>query len=417
MTSKNQPSDQPSASQSTPLHVEDRSKQQFKSMLLFLAFAVVAGLGYFSGVYHNQIIAALAPVFGQQAYSADIDLSSVEEAYRALAANYDGTLDKRLLVQGASRGLVAAAGDAYTVYMNNEESSDFGDSLTGNIGGGIGAEIGIKNEQISIIRTLNGNPAIKAGLKADDIILSVNDESTEGWTVAQAVNVIRGEEGTTVKLEVKRGDEVKEYNVTRAIISNPSVESEVEDGVGIITITRFDGETGTLARAAAQDLKKQNVKGIILDLRGNGGGYLSAAKDVASLWLGDDKVVVTERVDGKVKETITASGDPLLKGIPTVVVVDGGTASASEIVAGALKDYKVASIVGEATFGKGSVQRLVPLDSGGQLKVTIARWYTPNGKNLTTGGILPDKAVELTQADLDAGIDTQINKAKETLGL
>lgn len=384
--------------------------------LAFIIVAIVASAGYVAGTFHQQIIAAVGPVFGYHAHSGSLDLSSVQDVYRALAANFDGKLDDQALIQGASKGLVEAAGDQYTIYMTPSESSSFDDNLTGNIGGGIGAEIGLRNDQVTIIRTLKGNPAEKAGLGAGDVILKVNDESASGWTVEKAVSVIRGEEGTTVKLTIDRAGEVKDYSITRAIIISPSVEGEVKGGIGFLTISRFDGETSNQARLVAQSFVNKKVKAIILDLRGNGGGYLSAASDIAGLWL-VNQVVVTEQTGGKVTDTIKSGDKAILAGIPTVVLVNAGTASASEILAGALHDHKVAKLVGEQTYGKGSVQKLIDLTGGAELKVTVARWYTPAGVNITKDGIKPDFAASLTQADVNAGRDPQIDKAKQVLGL
>lgn len=393
-----------------------RAKKPLVSSFLFIIIAVTAVLGYVAGMYHYQIEAAVGPVFGYKDHSGSIDLSSLQQTYNSLAANYDGKLDMSKLIQGANSGLVAAAGDVYTVYMNPTESTSFNNSLSGNIGGGIGAEIGIKNDKITVLKVLDNNPAKTAGLATNDIVLDINDQSTSGWTVDKAVGLIRGDKGTTVKLTIQRGSEAKDYTITRAIINNPSVTSSVVDGVGTMTITRFDTETGNLARIAAQDFKKQSVKAVILDLRNNGGGYVDAAKDVAGLWL-DNQVVVTERVDGKIKDTLTTGSDAILSGISTAVLVNGNSASASEIVAGALQDHGAAKLVGEKTFGKGSVQQLLSLAGGAQLKVTIARWYTPNGKNINKQGISPDVAAGLTQTDFDNGIDPQFDAAKKLLGL
>ena len=393
-----------------------RKKKNIPNSVWFVGIAIVAALGYMAGLYHYQIEAAIGPVFGYNAHSGNIDLSSLQQTYNRLAANYDGNLDTTKLIQGANRGLVDAVGDTYTVYMTPAESNDYKNSLAGNIGAGIGAEIGVRNNNVTIIRTLSGNAAIKAGLKANDVITAVNDQSTSGWTVDKAVSQIKGEEGTTVKLTIKRGDTTRNYTITRAIIDNPSVESSVTDNIGTMTITRFDTKTGALAKLAAQDFIKQGVKGIVLDLRNNGGGYVNASDDVAGLWL-EKKVIATERSGSVIKDTVTTGNNAILKGIPTVVLVNGGTASASEIVAGALKDYDVAKIVGEKTFGKGSVQELIPLASGAELKVTIARWYTPKGKNIGNDGITPDTTVNYTQKDIDGGIDPQFIAARKLLGL
>lgn len=390
--------------------------KSMKSAILFILFAATAGVSYLAGTYHFQIEAAIGPVFGYKAHAGEIDLKSLQLTYSKLAANFDGDLDMNKLIQGANKGMVEAAGDGYTTYFTPEEAIEFNKSLTGNIGGGIGAEIGTKNGNTIIVRPLKNNPAIKAGLQANDIILSVNDQLVADWAIDKTVSNIRGEAGTTVKIKVLRGTEEKEFVITREIINNPSVESEITGTLGVITISRFDGETGDQALAAAKDFVNKGVKSVILDLRGNGGGYVSAAVDVASLWL-NDKVIVTERSGNVIKETLRSGTNAILGNLPTVVLVNGGTASASEIVAGSLQDYKIAKLVGEKTFGKGSVQLPIDLDGGAELKVTVAKWYTPNGVNITKEGIVPDVNATLTQSDIDNSTDPQMNAAKTALGL
>ena len=379
-----------------------------------VVFTFVAGVGYIAGTFHTQIIAAIAPVFGVKVFTGELDLSSVQTTYQQLKANYDGEIDDSALVEGANRGLVDAVGDEYTVYLNAQESSDFDADLSGSIGGGVGIELGVRNDYITVLRVLRNNPAEAAGIEEGDIITAVNDESALEWTVQDAVAQIRGDIGTTVKLTVQRGSDSLNFTVTRDEINNPSVYSSVDDGIGIITITRFDSETGQLARQAARDIKNQGAKKVILDLRGNGGGYLTAAQDVAGIWL-DRKVVVTEKTNGRVVESLTSASSPILNDIPTVVLVNGSTASASEIVAGALQDYGVATIVGEQSFGKGSVQKLITLPAGAELKVTVAKWYTPNGQNISEEGITPDVTATLTAEDINAGRDPQLEAAKSTL--
>ena len=396
--------------------VKQKNIKQIPAAAWFIIIALAIGIGFVAGAYKYQIMAAVGPVFGNKSHAGSLDFTSLQQTYNELADNFDGTLDDELLIQGANRGLVEAAGDKYTAYMSPEEAIDFEKSLSGDIGGGIGAEIGLKNERIVIIRALKDNPASKAGLNANDIILSVNDQLTDDWTVEKTVSLIRGEEGTTVKLSILRGIEVKDFTITRAKINNPSVESDVIDGIGFLTITRFDDKTGQLANTAAQYFKKQNVKSVILDVRGNGGGTVTAAVDVAGLWL-TNKVILTERMGDIVRDELKSGDNAILAGMPTVVLVDGGTASASEIVAGALQDNKVAKLVGEKTFGKGSVQLPIDLSGGALLKVTVARWYTPNGINITKDGITPDFEASFSQKDIDNGIDPQINEAKRVLSL
>lgn len=399
-------------------HVKERVPKVKKplstrSLVIIIVATAIAGL--LIGSQANRIYEFVGPVFGIKTYAGDINLMSLETTYKELRANFDGTLNDQALIDGANKGLVSAAGDQYTLYMNASDAATFQNDLSGTIGGGIGAEVSTRGGKITIIRTLQGNPAEKAGLQAGDIVTTINDASTAGMTVDQAVALIRGNPGTTVKLSVQRGSEIKDFTITRATISNPSVTSAINNGIGTLTISRFDDQTGNLARAAAQDFKAKNVKGIILDLRGNGGGYVTAAQDVAGLWL-DSKLLVTEKSNNQIVDQVTTGSNAILAGIPTVILVNSSSASASEIVSGALQDYGIAKLVGEKTFGKGSVQKLIDLPNGAELKVTIAKWYTPKGKNINQQGITPDIAASLTQADVDAGQDPQMTAALKQLG-
>lgn len=378
-----------------------------------LSIFFVALVGFVAGTRSTQVYAALAPMFGIKASSDTLELQLVQKTYQELKANYDGKLDTSKLVDGAARGMVAAAGDRYTVFMDKAESDDFAKQLSGEVSG-IGAEIGVRSDQPNILRVIVDSPAEKAGIMAGDVIVSVNGESVDKADSSTVASKIRGEAGTSVKLVLKKDDVSREVTIVRAKISDVSVRWSVKDGIGTMIISRFDQDTGSLARQAAESFKSQGVKAVILDLRDDGGGYLDAAKDVASLWL-TDKMVVTEKTNGKVTDEVRTSGTAVLAGIKTVVLVNGGSASASEIVAGALQDYKVATLIGEKTFGKGTVQKLITLPDGRQLKVTIARWYTPNGKNITKDGINPDKTIQLTTDDLNAGRDPQADAARLSL--
>ena len=384
------------------------NEKRVPTIVMILAFLFVAGIGYVAGVANNAFTANLRTLVGGK----ELDLSLVQETYDELQSNFDGDLDEQALVEGASKGLVEAAGDRYTVFMNSKESNSFDDALTGNIGGGVGIEIAMRGDSDipTVVRVLLDNPAEKAGVAADDSFIEINGESTEDMTLNDVVEKIRGEEGTTVKLTVIRGGVEKEFNITRQQVNNPSAYGEVKDGVGILTITRFDDNTGSLARTVAKDFKKQGVKGVVLDLRGNGGGYVTAAQAVAGIWL-DNKLVTTERSGGKVTDELKSTGNPILNGVKTVVLVNESSASASEIVAGALRDHKVATIMGETSFGKGSVQKLVNLSGGATLKVTIARWYTPSGATISEKGITPDITIDRSPEDIDAGRDPQLNAA------
>jgi len=382
-------------------------KKRVSTPILIAGFVVVAGIGYVAGAFNSHIYGGYNTLIGKS----QLDLSSVQATYQTVVDNFDGDIDKAKLVEGANRGLVEALGDQYTVYMNKKESSDFDNSLTGNIGGGVGVEISLRGDLPTVVRVLRDNPAEKAGVAVGDIVTEVNGESVEKLNTTEIVTKIRGDAGTTVKLTVYRDGAAKDFTLTREVVNNPSVYGSVVDGVGVMTITRFDDKTGSLARALATEFKNAGVKGVVLDLRGNGGGYVTAAQDVAGLWL-DKQVVVTEKKGSTVTDELKSGGSPILNGIKTVVLINSSSASASEIVAGALHDHKAATLMGEKSFGKGSVQKLVGLSEGSMLKVTVARWYTPSGLNISEKGITPDTTVERTAEDFNTNRDPQLDAAK-----
>lgn len=384
-------------------------KKRVATPVIILGFLVVAGIGYVAGAFNSQLYGGYNTLVG----SSQLDLSSVQATYQSVIENYDGDIDKAKLVEGANRGLVDALGDQYTVYLNQKESTEFDDSLSGNIGGGIGIEISQRGDLPTVVRVLRDNPAEKAGVAVNDILTAVNGEDVKDQTTNEIITKIRGDAGTTVKLTVYRDGAEKDFTLTREVVNNPSVYGSVVNGVGIMTITRFDDKTGSQAQKLAREFKTAGVKGVVLDLRGNGGGYVTAAQDVGGIWL-DNKVVVTEKKANKVTDELKTGGNPILNGVPTVVLINSSSASASEIVAGALRDHKAATLMGEKSFGKGSVQKLVNLSEGATLKVTVARWYTPSGLNISEKGITPDTTVVRTIEDLNASRDPQLDAAKAT---
>jgi len=344
-----------------------------------------------------------------------IDFSNVEKTYQALASNFDGEIDKQKIIDGASKGLVEAVGDKYTEYMTSKEAEEFNKSLSGDVGTGIGVELAKDGDSVKVVRVLAKNPAESAGILAGDVISKVNGEDVSKENTSEISKKIRGDAGTTVKIGVVRGSEKKEFSVTRAKIENPSVELTKKDGVATLSIYRFDSETGVLAKKYAEEIKNEGISKVILDLRGNGGGYVQAAKTVASLWLEKNALIVSEKTGSKTVEEIRATGDNPLKGIKTVILLDGSSASASEIVAGALKEHKAAQIVGEKSYGKGSVQTTIDMPNGALLKVTIAKWFTPSGKNISNNGISPDIKVSAPKDESYLLNDIQKNKALEIL--
>ena len=385
-------------------------KVELSRVYLAAIVLVVLLVGFVAGTRSDQIWNLVGPTFGVRVETGTLNDESLQNVYQTLKANFNGSVDDARLIEGAKQGMVEAAGDPYTVYLSKKEAEEFNKELSGEIGGGIGAEIGVRSGQPTVIRTLPDNPAEKAGLHAGDVIVAVNDESAEGWDAERAVRAIRGEIGTSVKLVVARAGEPQEFTITREEINNPSVSSSLSGDVGILTVNRFDQNTVGLVRKTVSDLKSRGMKKVVVDMRGNGGGYLDAAPGVAGLWL-EDKLVVSVKANTGGEQRLDSEGDALLKGMKTAVIVNAGSASATEIVTGALRHYKVATVVGEKTFGKGTVQELIPLENGALLKVTIKRWYTPDGGNVDKDGIKPDVEAGLTQADLDAGKDPQLDAA------
>lgn len=377
-----------------------------------LTASLVGVVCFVAGMQHQTILAAVAPSFGWRVSTDSLDLASLQQTYRQLQANYDGQLDTQALLHGASRGLTAAAGDEHTVYLDPEEAAEFDKSLEGDIGGGIGAEIGLRQHQPTIIRPLNDSPAQRAGIKAGARILEVNAQSVAGWPVDAVVEKIRGEVGTEVKLTVLQEGQKKSVAVTRQQVTAPSVESTIDGQTAVLKISRFGDDTATLARRAAESFRQSGVTKVIVDLRGNPGGTVSSARAIAGLWL-HGQVVLTEKRGSEVIRTERSVGQPLLDGIKTVVLIDEGSASASEIVAGALKDHGKATLIGQKSFGKGSVQVVLDLPSGAKMKVTQSRWYTPKGRNIDQTGIEPDRVVELTADDVNHDRDPQLAAAKQ----
>jgi len=345
-----------------------------------------------------------------------LDYSSVNDVYTTLKDNYDGKLSVSQLLDGLKEGLAASTNDPYTEYFNAKQATAFQGELNNSFSG-VGAELGKDGSgNLIIVAPIKGFPADKAGLKAQDIITTINGESTTGMEIDAAVNKIRGPEGTKVTLAVVRNHaQALTFTITRTNIKLPSVTTKTLDGnIGYMQIISFSDDTVTLARQAADQFKAAGVKGVILDLRGNPGGALDAAIGVSSLWLPSGTTILTEKgTDGT--QTYTATGDDSLNGVPTVVLIDGGSASASEITAGALHDNKVAQLIGVKSYGKGVVQKLIPLKDGSELKVTIASWYRPNGQNINKQGITPDQTVNVNATDAAKGNDTQLQAAEDYL--
>lgn len=377
----------------------------------FLTLVIVAIVSFVAGARSDALFANVASVFGVRTSNKTIDLSSVQKTYQELIANYDGKLDTQKLIYGANRGLVEAAGDPHTAYMDPDETKEFDKSLSGQIGGGIGAEIGLRSNKPTIIKPLENSPAQKAGIKAGEAIVKVNDETSSDWSVEKVVSKIRGEVGTSVKLTLLSGGQTREVSVVRQNIVSPAVESEIDGEIGILKVNRFGDDTVSLSRKYASEFVEKGVKKVILDLRNNPGGTVGAAQGLLGIWL-DNQIAMTERRGSEIVKTLRTTGTPILGNMKTVVLINGNSASASEITAGALREYGKATLVGQKSYGKGSVQIVLGLPGGSQMKVTEARWYTPKGKNIDKTGIEPDVKVDLSSDDVNNNVDPQMDKAK-----
>ncbi len=380
-----------------------------------VAFVLVFGSGIAvgKGSLHGRNVDSNGKVLG---LPSQLDYASVNQIYSLLKDNFDGNLNATKLQDGLKTGLVDATGDPYTNYFNPKDAKDFNNELSGSFTG-IGAELGTDTtNNVVIVSPLSGYPAEKAGLQPKDVIAAVNGQSTSGMSVDSVVKEIRGPANTKVTLTIVRaGGAPFDVAITRTKITTPSVEFHEDGNIGYLKVSQFSNDTVQLAQNAANEFKAKGVKAVVLDLRGDPGGYLQDAIDISSMWLDKGKTVVSERKSGKTIETDTATGNNPLKGLPTVVLIDGGSASASEITAGALHDNGVATLVGAKSFGKGSVQQVINLKDGSELKVTVAHWYTPKGKNIDKQGITPDTTVNMTADQAKAGQDPQKDQAYQIL--
>lgn len=348
---------------------------------------------------------------------AKLDYGSVDQVYKSLKDNYDGQLNESQLVDGLKHGLAESTHDPYTVYFTPQEAKDFSDELNNSFSG-IGAQLGQDSDgNLEVIAPISGLPADKAGVEAKDLITTINGVSTTGMSIDEAVHRIRGPKGTQVTLQVVRNHaQALSFTITRDNITLPSVKTKILPGnIGYFQISTFADDTDGLAQKAADQFKQANVKGIILDLRDDPGGLLDAAEHVSSLWLPQGQKILDEKRGSQIVSSDYAFGGNELHGIPTVVLINSGSASASEITAGALHDNGDAYVIGEKSYGKGVVQQLINFGDGSQLKVTIASWYRPDGENINHKGITPDKTVKPTDQDVKAGNDVQLQAAQAYL--
>ena len=402
--------------------------QEYKKRLPFILLVlIILSSVFFSGfllgkesIPESQRVVTLSNIENGQ--PKDVDFSTFWRAWNLIEDNYvprkNGTstiVTTEDKVHGAIAGLAQSLDDPYTVYLPPVEAKIFEEGISGNFGG-VGMEIGLRDGILTVIAPLEGSPAKNAGLRAGDKIIGIDDVATMGISIDEGVKEIRGEKGTVVKLTVLRDEteEPLEFEVTRDTIHVPTIKTEHrEDGIFVIELYNFNRESKDYFRNALRQFIVSGSDKLILDLRGNPGGFLDASVDMASWFLPTGKVVVQEDFgDGSEGQTYRSRGYNVFgNDLEMMILVDYGSASASEILAGALREHGVAELVGMRTFGKGSVQQLEPVGEG-SLKVTVARWLTPNGVSISENGLTPDYEVEYKEEE---GRDTQFDKAVELL--
>lgn len=405
-----------------------------KVIFIVLVLALLGG-GFYAGVRYSEFTSEptaeeLATEISNREAGQPIvmDFSLFWKVLEQLENRYvdqDKLQDKRKLVYGAIEGMVNSLNDPYTVFMKPEESKKFEEQINGSFSG-VGIEIGMRKGALTVIAPIKNTPAEKMGIQAGDVIVAIDDQDTSNIGIDEAVTKIRGKKGTSVKLTVQRVNlnEPRDFRIVRDEIKIPTAEWElITDKNGRKTIAHlqlfvFNRNVNSEFNKIAKEILASGAESIILDLRNNPGGLLDSSVNIAGVFLGPDQIVVSERFADKTETVLkTTNGSPLKK-YPLVVLINKGSASASEILAGALRDNRQIKIVGESSFGKGSVQELVDFTVGAHkstLKVTIAKWYTPGGISISEEGITPDLEIKRTEEDIKNGLDLPLDKAIELL--
>ena len=406
----------------------NKLKIVYKSQVALATVCAVALIGVFTGGvllgYHNRPeVDKITSLLNKEGIEVTdtVDYAPFWKAWNILSEKHvnAGSTTPQDKVWGAIQGLASSYKDPYTVFMPPVEAKDFDTQVSGNFGG-VGMEIGLKDTIVTVIAPLKGSPAEKAGMRPGDKVIQINKKVTSGLSTEEAVRLIRGEVGTKVTLLVYREGRKLPFEVTivRDVIQIPTMDTEKRaDGIFVIRLYNFSAVSDGLFRKGLQEFVESGLDKLVLDLRGNPGGYLDAAVDMASFFLPKGAVVVRENYGTKRPEDAlhSAGFNIFTDKLKMVILVNGGSASASEILAGALSEHGIAKIVGTQTFGKGSVQELIKLTPTTNLKVTIAKWYTPKGVSISEKGITPDYIVDMTEADVNNKRDPQMEKAVQVL--
>ncbi len=402
------------------MKISKKIKIGFYGLAAAIVLAGVFSAGAFWGYSNRPAVEKIANLTNKNAGKPEaVDFSPFWKAWNAVDSKFvaNGSLDTKKRVWGAIEGMMASLDDPYSVFFPPQESKTFQEDIRGDFSG-VGMEIGSRKGTLTVIAPLKGTPAYNAGIKSGDKIIKIDDKLSADMAADEAAMLIRGKRGTPVKLTIIRKGEDKplEIKIIRDTIQIPVLDTEVKpNGIFVIKLYNFSAKSTDAFRQALRKFTSSGSDKMILDLRGNPCCYLEAAVDMASWFLPTGKIVAREKFsDGS--ETLSRSkGYDIFKKLPMVILVDGGSASASEILAGALSEHGIATLVGEKTYGKGSVQELIQITPKTSLKLTIARWLTPNGKSISKEGLEPDVKVEFTKKDLEAGKDPQMEKAIEVL--
>ena len=395
-------------------------------------FAIVLVLGFVGGLVvgaegNGSKVLSNIPLVGDGLDSTpdpSLDFSDFWKVYNVLQSRFVQThasstpATAQSEMYAAIQGLVTAYGDPYTVFFPPEQAKMFQDDISGNFSG-VGMEIGVNDQDVlTVIAPLKGTPADKAGIKTGDLILGIDGTSTEGMSTDEAVKLIRGPKGSTVTFTLDRAGETKTVKVVRDTIEVPNIDYSYDAKTGVYTIALYEFTANSAEQfdMAFRDFQKSGSTKLIIDLRGNPGGYLDAAVSMASHFLPKDATVVTEDYEGHQQNIVHKSSGSggLPAGTKVAILINQGSASASEIFSGALQDNHAATLIGTRSFGKGSVQELVSVGKA-SLKVTVARWLTPSGRSISDGGLTPDIKVDMIQKDADAGMDPQKARAVQFL--
>lgn len=399
-------------------------KRAGKKSIIGLLILLIAGGIFWSGIligkkYYPSINLVKGVKNLETGKPADVDFSLFWDAWRLIQSDYvkAGKTDNQTMVYGAINGLLGSLGDPYSVFFDPAEAKKFNEDVTG-LFSGVGIELGMKKNILTVISPLEDTPAWKAGIKAGDQIVKINDKVTSNMTIDDAINLIRGEKGTNVTFSIMRAsfDKPKDFIVTRDTIVVPSTKvTYLDNNIAYLKLMNFNENAAyNFYRSAVEVLMKKSP-GIILDLRNNPGGYLNVSVDIAGWLMKKGEVVVREDAKDGNETLFKAGGNQALVDIPVVVLINEGSASASEILAGALRDNRQVKLIGEKSYGKGSVQEIQKLFDDSMIKLTIAEWLTPNGTSINENGLEPDYKVELTDKDYEANKDPQLDKALEVI--